>query len=171
MAAYTDYAFYKEAFFGDVLTQETADNEKQEQPPQAPEQSQERPQQYIHPGLFRCPVKPHRCQEPPYRKQRTEYRSDCKQSAFHRQRWLCDAKGIIPALPVVEMLLLEFVHLLRLLYGSSDLGNLRLKQNHRENSPQQDHADGENSQAFDQPPELHLQNPLAPVFHKMTSSL
>ena len=42
------------------LTQETADNKKQEQSPQAPDQPQERPQQRIHLGSFRCLVKPRR---------------------------------------------------------------------------------------------------------------
>ena len=114
------------------LTQEAANNKKQEQPPQAPYQSQEGPQQRIHLGPFRCLVKPRRYQEPPRREKHTEYGSDGKQRAFHRQGRLCDAKGIIPAfpipiLPIAEVTLPESFNLVYLLYGRSDLGDLRLK--------------------------------------------
>ena len=109
------------------LPQETADKKKQEQPPQTPYQSQERPQQRIHPGPFGGLVKPCRHQEPPHCEQQAEYCSDSKQGAFHRQSRLGDAVGIVPAPPITEVLPTESVNLVCLLYGRSDLGDLRLK--------------------------------------------
>lgn len=85
------------------LVQETADNKEQEQSPQAPYQTQKRPQQRVHLGPFRGLVKPCRHQDPPQGKQHTKCCPKYKQNGFHRQSRLCDTVGVIPTVPVVEV--------------------------------------------------------------------